>query len=228
MTYQDKDSRGSIHRYLSRWLRGGGALAAAILLAGLGLSTSTVQAQEPEPAPAGALVFEGLWEPIFDFLPQPDGDGVPDCGGGDIIITVTPDRTEVFSIAGTGFTSAGVLDDFAFQFQPGEAPIDQDGNFSIVFEDQEVPVSARNQGKFDFDADPQTVSGTGTVFPTADPTNIFCEPDYTATQVKAVALAPTGSGPASASGNGMTLWALVAASLGALTLATGLALRRRA
>ncbi len=347
-----KDSRDSIHGYISRWLLGGGALAAAILLAGLGISASTVQAQvgrihfgsidvvdencgggtidvsqsadgmsivlvavdqtkadgspisgtgvfdpgavpigadssfsttfdasdvptpdgvsppngvaghtitvtgtftgdtvtgtvnvspsncgnvpfsaqtpptEAPPPPAGALIFEGQFEPIFDFLPQPDGDGVPDCGGVDIIITVTPDRKVIFSLELIGNTIGGVPVTTGVTFQPGESSVDQNGNFSTVT--LTPGFSTTNQGKFDFDAAPQTVSGTVTTFPTADPSFIVCEQDYTAThQVEAVALPPTGFGGPTA-GNSMTPWLALVAALGALTVAAGLALRRRA
>lgn len=280
MTDQDKDSKSSIHGYISRWLLGGGALAAAILLVGLGITASTVQAQvthiysgsidvvdvncgggaidvtksedgmsivivavdqtkadgspvsgtavfdtgalpigadgsfsttfdafdvptpdglsppdvgaghtitvagtftgdtligtvnvspsscgnvpfsattaaEPQPAPAGALVFKGHFEPIFDFLPRETPlDGVPDCGGGDVVITVTPDRTKIFSFELIGNTIGGVPVSLTVQSQPGQFPIDQNGNVSGVTET--AVFSTTNKATFGFDTDPHS------------------------------------------------------------------------
>lgn len=65
-----------------------------------------------------------------------------------------------------------------------------------------------------------------TTFPTTDPSVVICEQDYTAARA---ALPFTGTGSSTGSGSGMMLWALLAASLGGLSLMLmGLALRRRA
>ena len=190
-------------------------------------SAATFEEPAPPPPPPGALVFVGTFEPIFDFLPQPDGDGVDDCGGGGFITTLNADGTETISIETIGLTVGGVPVDGFSVFEPGEYPIDENGNFSN--ESEAVPgFTARNEGSFDFDADPPSLSGTVTVFPTTDPSNVICEFSYSGVLQEAVAPPVTGIGPAAASDHGTLLWTLLVAGVGALALgATGLAVARR-
>ena len=193
----------------------------------MAFSARTFEQQPPPPPPPGALVFVVSFEPIFDFLPQPDGDGVDDCGGGTFSTTLNPDGTEVISSEVTAFTVAGGPVTVVFQFEPGEFPIDENGNFSN--ESEPLPgFSSLNEGAFDFAADPPSVSGTVLVFVTADPSNVLCEADYSGVLGgEAIIAAVAGSGPAAGSGDGAVLW-LLAAGLGALALvATGLAVVRR-
>ena len=184
--------------------------------------------EEPQPPPAGSLVFVGTFEPIFDFLPQPDGDGVDDCGGGDIITTLNPDGTEVVSIETRGFNVVGRPNDAFLPFQPGEFLIDENGNFSNEAEPL-AGFTVRNEGSFDFDADPPSLSGTVTVFPTTDPSNVICEADYSGVLGgEAIIAAAAGSGPVGGADDGAALWPLLAAGLVAFAIgATGLAVVRR-
>ncbi|MCH7718460.1 MAG: hypothetical protein IIB21_03225 [Chloroflexi bacterium] len=189
-------------------------------------AAATFGEPEPAPPPPGALVFVGTFEPIFDFLPQPDGDGVDDCGGGGFITTLNADGTETISIETIGLTVGGIPVDGFSVFEPGEFPIDENGNFSNEIE--AVPgVTARNEGSFDFDADPPSLSGTVAVFSTTDPSNLLCEFSYSGV-LQAVSAPVTGSGPALGSDHGALLWMLLGAGLSALSLgATGLAFVRR-
>ncbi len=174
--------------------------------------------EEPVPPPEGALVFEGHFEALFVST-----NGL-ECGGGEIIVAVYPDRTSVFSFEMRGNTIGNIVFDAFDQFEPGEFPIDENATFShLLFE--EGGFDTLDEGAFDFEADPKTVTGTLTTFPAADPSVIICEEDYTA----ATAVLPTaGSGPAAGSDSGAVLWVVLAAALGAFGLATtGLAVMRR-
>lgn len=201
--------------HVSRWLIAGGAFAVAMLMVSVALGATTAHAQEN-------LAFVATVEPMFDFYPPPDGDGTDDCGGGQVILTVSADRTYVVSDEPRETSVLGNASTTLIEFEPGEFAIDQSGSFSFTTE------GWSKEGAFDFDADPPAVTGTATIFQADDPSNVLCVYDFSGSAEAGAALPSTGSGPAAGSYGGLALWLVLAASLGAFGLATtGLAIMRR-
>ena len=150
---------------------------------GPALTNATVSCGEAPPPPTtptpvpGALVFAGSFEDIYDFT----GDTTPDCGGGTLALTLTPDGTGIVSLVVTGFNVGGSLNDNVMDFDPPIA-IASDGSF---FSSDPLPppldaILSTLEGSFDFSVVPATVAGILTIALVADPSVVLCAADFTA------------------------------------------------
>jgi len=196
-----------------------GAAALAVLLAGLAAGSTGVQAQE-----AGAT-YTGPVE-LVD----------PSCGGGTVSVTVSADGSSISQLVLDGFYIGQVRfpslsnPPFVVALNPGIL-IGADGSFSGTTISSGA-FGAGIEGQFDGD----TLSGSFTLGMGA------CFVPFSAELVAAVA-APTAAasaalpgsaalpatGSASAgSGDSPSVWFVLAATAGAVMLAAGLALHRRA
>ena len=245
----------------SWWVLG----AAVLILIGLAvnMSATTIHADVCPPEPNGISPPNGLSppngkvcppeteEPTAEPTEEPTAEptAVPGvmsfvgtftegggCGPGDIVLTVSPDGSEIVSIGVTNFFLAGnPIPDLTIPFDPG-VPIDPtDGSFS-----QSAPlpppldtINAAIDGTFDFSADPPTVAGTLNVT-TIEGGAVLCDATaYSAEQTDAapeptVAPPVTGSGPGTGSSSEALLLTLLVAGVAALALgATGMAVVRR-
>ena len=173
--------------------------------------------------------------------------GEPTCGGGEVIITVTPDGTGISSLEVRNTNIVIPIEAQTFTFDP-PIPIDPDtGAFTNTGEVQ-PGVDATTAGTFDFAATPPTVEGSLTVFlsgtdPDDPATPPLCVVTFTAEQLEVGEEPPTPaptavatsapSLPATGSSGGSdstgALWAFVAGTVGLFALGTaGVAsLRRR-
>ena len=190
-----------------------GAAAVAVLLIGLAAGSTGVQAQQAGTSYGGPVnvLVAGT------------------CGGGSITLTVGGDGASITQLTLDGTYVGGVLVN-GLSVPPGgpfvialQTPIAiaADGSFSATV--QPVPnVDAAIQGQFTG----STVTGTFGV------TALSCVDvpfSATATAATAAPVLATAGGGSAGSGDSTGLWfALAAAAAGAVMLAAGLALRRRA
>jgi hypothetical protein len=156
-----------------------GTAVLALLILGMSAATVIARAQAPTPTEVpGALTFVGEIA-LVDFLPEEVVPG-EDCGGGNIVLTVNPEGTELLSVEVRGFRVAGVSSTLVVPLGSGQVPIAKDGSFSIS---EPLPVlptfTAAILGQFDFSADPASVVGTLGVSLTASGI-IVCETPYSA------------------------------------------------
>lgn len=229
--------------------------AAALILIGLAvnMSATTIHADvcPPEPAsppngmsPPEKVCDEPTAEPTEEPTAEPTAvPGVQSfvgtftesggCGPGDVVLTVSPDGSEIVSIEVVNFLLGETpAPDMEIPFDPGIAIDPNDGSFSNSGP-LPPPLDAINAdiaGTFDFSADPPTVAGTLTV--TSPAGAVVC--DATAFSAERTDEAPpivaptTGSGPGAGSSSEALLLTLLLAGVGALALgATGLAVVRR-
>ena len=243
----------------SWWVLG----AAVLILIGLAvnMSATTIHADVCPPEPNGISPPNGLSppngkvcppeteEPTAEPTEEPTAEptAVPGvmsfvgtftegggCGPGDIVLTVSPDGSEIVSIGVTNFFVAGTpFADMVVPFDPGIAIDPDDGSFlnSAPLPDPFAAITATIDGTFDFSADPPTVAGT---FTAAAGDAVVCDATaFTAEQTDAppeptISGPETGSGPGTGSSSEALLLTLLAAGVGALALgATGMAVVRR-
>ncbi len=225
-TTQADSQEGKLKAGLLALLAGAAALAVAVLVIGLAAGSTSVQAQE-----AGAT-YGGSVDVLV----------AGTCGGGSITLTVGDDGASITQLTFDGTYVGGVFVN-TLSTPPGgpfvialatPIAIAADGSFSQTI--QPVPgVDATIQGQFT----DSTVTGTfgaaaltcvdvpfsaeaSVVPPTSTPA-----PAPTAAPTAAAVLPTTGGG-AAGSGDSTGLWLALAAAAGALMLAAGIALRRRA
>ena len=160
-------------------------------------------------------------------------------------MTLTPAKDGIVLLTVAGFFVSGSPNDNQTEFEP-PVPIAGDGTFNTA---GPLPppldsILSTLAGSFDFDVDPNTVSGTLTIGLVADPSVVLCEATFTgealaageeppppppaAADTVAPSLPATGSSGGSSSDG--ALWAILAGIVGLFALGTaGVAsFRRRA
>ncbi len=232
-TTQADSQEGKLKVGLLALLAGAAALAVAVLVIGLAAGSTSVQAQE-----AGAT-YGGPVDVLV----------AGTCGGGSITLTVGDDGASITQLTLEG-TYVGRVFVNTLSTPPGgpfvialatPIAIAADGSFSQTI--QPVPgIDADIQGQFT----DSTVTGTfgvtaltcvdvpfsaetGVVPPTSTPAPATSTPAPAAPAAPtAAAVLPTAGGGSAGSGDSTGLAVALAAAAGALMLAAGLALRRRA
>ena len=189
-TVEFSDCQFSPSTYVTEWYDDQPDFASADLVAVTqevkteGIDAALVDPAAPTPTPTpvpGALVFVGEFA-ITD----------PDCGGGDITITLDPAGTGIVSLAVVGFNGLGSPNELVTELDPPIA-IESDGSFSGSFPLPAPGISATIAGTFDFAADPATVSGTLTIALVVNPSFVLCAADFTAEGPPVGALTPTAT-----------------------------------
>ena len=135
-----------------------------------GIDAALLDPTAPTPTPPavpGAQLFVGEFA-VTD----------PDCGGGDITITLNPAGTGIVSLAVTGFNVLGDPNELVTDFDPPIA-IESNGSFSSSAP-LPSPLDAIFEGTFDFAANPATVSGTLTITLVDNPGVVLCAAAFTA------------------------------------------------
>lgn len=242
----------------SWWVLGAAVLILIGLAVNMSATTTTIHADvcPPDPlsdpngvSPPAKVCDEPTEEPTAEPTEEPTAEptAVPgvmrfvgtftesgDCGPGDVVLTVSPDGSEIVSIGVANFFVAGnPFADMMVPYDPGIAIDPDDGSFSnsAPLPEPFTAITATIDGTFDFSADPPTVAGT---FTAAAGDAVIC--DATAFSAELTDEAPeptvappvTGSGPGAGSSSEALLLTLLAAGVGALALgATGMAVVRR-
>ena len=234
--------------------------AAVLILIGLAvnMSATTIHADvcPPDPlsdpngvSPPAKVCDEPTEEPTAEPTEEPTAEptAVPgvmrfvgtftesgDCGPGDVVLTVSPDGSEIVSVGVANFFVAGnPFADMVVAYDPGIAIDPDDGSFlnSAPLPEPFAAITATIDGTFDFSADPPTVAGT---FTAAAGDAVVCDATAFSAELTDVAPEPTvappvtGSGPGTGSSSEALLLTLLVAGVAALALgATGMAVVRR-